>query len=71
MFAGIFVVVFFFKQGKQKLALIAFQTIHNYSKLLLEGQGTAILMGLVSHECMWVGAGRLSLLQKRILIFNL
>ena len=66
------IIIIFFETIKQKLVLITFLTIHNYSKLtsIERGKG-AIPMGLVSHKCMWVGAGHLSLLQKRILIFNL
>lgn len=57
---------------KQKLVLITFLTIHNYPKLTsTEGGKGAIPTGLVSHECMRVGAGHLSLLPKQILIFNL
>lgn len=62
----------FFETTKQKTSTDHFSDNTQLLKInqYWEGKG-AIPTGLVSHKCMWVGAGHLSLLQKWILIFNL
>ena len=61
-----------FFSEKQKLGLITFLAIHNYSKLSsTERQKGTTPLGLVSRERTRVGAVPLSFLQKRVLIFSL
>lgn len=67
-----FVVVFVFLNKETKSSTHHFSDNTQLFKInyYWKGKGGRT-MGLVSHECMWADAGRLSLLQKQILIFNL